>query len=439
MSNRKNVHRSAFRQPEFTGLPVGWNSQSKSSSRIGFVSHLKPPEASELIRYSKAGHLITTSPTGGGKGCGCVIPALLSHIGGSVTIDLKGEAYAVTARWRREMGHSVIAIDPFHVMCKKPDTLNPFSLFDLPGSAPDIDSEQLAELLCGGVPITSSDLFWERNGKAMVTGLIGLANESEDPSQRTIGTVLDYLCGDDIDFGIAKALDTHQFKNQLARQELCCYLQHEGEKCRAGVRSTAQCMVKCLGSEQVRASMATTSFDLSSLLEGAPVDIYVIFPPDKLESHKAVLRLILGTLFAVLSRRTCIPEHRTLLLLDEVAQLGTLQFLRTALTLLRGYGVQVWSMWQDLSQLKHLYPADWESILNNSGVIQAFGIANGWAARPIAEIMDLSPSELLEMGADNQALLLPGERARICRKVNYLTDPQFKGMFDPNPRYRHVR
>ena len=45
----------------------------------------------------------------------------------------------------------------------------------------------------------------------------------------------------------------------------------------------------------------------------------------------------------------------------EAAQLGTLGALRQAVTLLRGYGLQVWSFWQDLSQVRNLYPQDWQT------------------------------------------------------------------------------
>ena len=43
-------------------------------------------------------------------------------------------------------------------------------------------------------------------------------------------------------------------------------------------------------------------------------------------------------------------------LIDEAAQLGTLDELRSAITLMRGYGVKGWSFWQDLSQLQRIYP-----------------------------------------------------------------------------------
>jgi type IV secretion system protein VirD4 len=442
MSEKSKSNKSAKADPAASkGLPVGWNGESehKSKPRIGFNRPIVARTVREILTYNGDGHLITVAPTGAGKGRCAAVPALLKYPGSTLTIDLKGEAYGITGRRRRQMGHRVVVLDPFHVAVPNPDTLNPFDLFTLPGGAPDIDSEHLAELLCGGQPITSSDLFWERNGKGVLVGLIGLAYEDADPAKRTIGQVLDYLYADDVDYTIATKLDHHQFTNVLAKQELCAYLQHESDKCRPGVRSTAQCMVKCLGSEAVRNALSKTSFDLLGWLRGDPIDIYLIFPPDKLDSHRPLFRLFLGTLLTVLTRRTEIPELRTLLLLDEIAQCGTLNHLRTALTLLRGYGVQVWSMWQDLSQLKQLYPADWETILNNSAVIQVFGLANGWAAKSLGEIMDMTPNELLSMSTKHQALLRPGHEPRVTQRVDYLTDAIFAGLFDPNPRYQRLR
>jgi type IV secretion system protein VirD4 len=416
-------------------LPVGWT--ASGSPRFGFA----PPTGDtpdRLLRHAGDGHLLTVAPTGAGKGrCG-VIPALLTHPGPTLTIDIKGENYAVTARARRAMGHRVVAIDPFRLVVPEPDSLNPLDLIALPGGEPELDTELLAELLCGGRPISSKDVFWELTGKGMLTGLIGYAAEHAVPDKRTLPTALDMMYADDADYNIAVVLDTHKFANGVARQELVAYLQHESDRCRPSVRSTAQAMVKCLGSQAVRRLFARTSFELSGWLRGDPMDIFVIFPPDKLASHRAVLRLILGTLLSVLLRRPAPPGERTLLLLDECGQLGTLPQLATALTLMRGYGVQVWTFWQDLSQLKALYPDDWETVLNNSGVIQAFGLTNGWAARTAAEVLGVPVPHLLRLGADEQLVSRPGRGTELARRVDYLTDDLFAGRFDLNPRHRAV-
>jgi type IV secretion system protein VirD4 len=416
------------------GIPIGWTSSSPRTP-IGFPQPPSKPERRKSIHYNGDGHLLTCAPTGAGKGRSNMIPTLLTYPGSTLTIDLKGENFHVTARRRREMGHRVVVLDPFLVAVTDPDMLNPMDLFNLPGSAADVDCELLADLLGGGIPLTGNDRFWETNGKGMLVGLLGLTAEHPEADKRNLGQMLDYMYEDDVDYTIAVQLDTHKFSNMLARQELTAYLNHESEKCRPSIRSTAQCLLKCLGAESVRKSLSRTTFDLMAWFRGDPIDIYIIFPPDKLDSHRQLLRLLLGTLLTILTRRSEMPEHRTLLLLDEIAQLGPLAHLKTALTLLRGYGVQVWTLWQDLSQLKSVYPGEWESILNNSAIIQSFGMTNGWSAKSIGDVMDMSSAELLRMPRTHQALILPGENPRTTERVDYLTDPQFRGLFDANPRY----
>ena len=64
----------------------------------------------------------------------------------------------------------------------------------------------------------------------------------------------------------------------------------------------------------------------------------------------------------------------------SVTNLGSLDLLPQAVSLLRGYGLQLWTFWQDLSQMMRLYPNNWESLVNNAAVLQAFGVP-GHASR----------------------------------------------------------
>lgn len=423
------------RRGERPGLPLGWLAGPDAARPLGFAPARRPAAEAELLTHAGDGHLLTVAPTGAGKGRCAVLPALLTYPGPTLTIDLKGENVQVAARRRRHLGHRIVTLDPFGVLGPESDGLNPFDLFALPGSQPDCDAEMLVELITGGVPMCSKDLFWDQTGRGLLIGLVGRAAEETDPARRHLATVLDYLYADDADYAIAVMLDTHPFENQLARQELVAYLGHESDRCRPSVRSTAQAFVKSLGSRAVRSALARTTFDLGEWLRGEPMDVFLVFPPDKLDSHRALLRLWLGTLLAVLLRRPRVPAERTLLLLDECAQLGALPHLRTALTLLRGYGVQVWTFWQDLSQLRHLYPQDWETVLNNSAVVQAFGVSNGWMARGLAEVLGVEADDLLRLAPEEQVLLRPGRTAQVTRRVDYLADRTFAGLADPNPRY----
>ncbi len=136
-----------------------------------------------------------------------------------------------------------------------------------------------------------------------------------------------------------------------------------------------------------------------------------------------------------LSTREKHHRQRTLLLLDEAAQLGQLEILKTFFTLMRGYGVQVVAFYQDLSQLMQIFPRDWETIVNNAGVLAAFGISNFRMANRWSEYFGMEPADLLRMDPRNMAIWTPDEGAQILRRINYLTDPAYQGLFNPNPRF----
>src|SRR5690606_3287827 len=140
-----------------------------------------------------------------------------------------------------------------------------------------------------------------------------------------------------------------------------------------GIVAYAQEMLGFLRGDRVQASIGRTSFDLDDVTTGAPLSIYLVLPPHMLESHGRLLRLWIGTLLSCMTRRRGRPQQPTLLILDEAAQRGELPQLRQAITLLRGYGVQTWSFWQDVSQLQLLYPRDWQTMVNNCSVLQCFG------------------------------------------------------------------
>ena len=197
------------------GLPLGWLISGSRPGSIGFVAGNPPAPDAELLSFAGDSHLLSVAPTGAGKGRSLVIPALLSHPGPTLTIDLKGENYQVTARYRRELGHRVVALDPFRIVVANPDALNPLDLFQMPGSEPDCESELLAELLTGGQVFSDKDRFWDNSGKGLLVGLTGLAAETGEPGQRTLATLLDHLYADDVDYDIAVTLDQHKFQNEL--------------------------------------------------------------------------------------------------------------------------------------------------------------------------------------------------------------------------------
>jgi len=50
-------------------------------------------------------------------------------------------------------------------------------------------------------------------------------------------------------------------------------------------------VLKSLNTQCVEETLESSTFDLNDLLEGKPISIYLCIPPDKLTSHKALLKI----------------------------------------------------------------------------------------------------------------------------------------------------
>jgi type IV secretion system protein VirD4 len=416
-------------------LVLGWQSEGVPPDSVGLIPdfHLANGHSDALVHDGDS-HLLTCAPTGAGKGRGVLIPNLLTFPGPVLAIDIKGELYQVTARRRREMGQQVVVLDPFHLVTDKSDSLNPLDLLQLPRADFDSDAEMLAQLLAVGHEF-STDPYWNITANGLISALIAHI-ASYEPRDRHLGQLRAWMFHQDMDLAIATLLDKNAVRSRMARDLFVAYLTAPAERTRPCTRSTASSYLSVLGSEQVLETLRTSSFRLQHFYEGRPLSIYIVIPPEKLESHKSLLRLWVGTLLTAVMRRTVMPRQRTLFLLDECAQLGNLPMLRQAVTLLRGSGLQVWLFFQDASQLRHCYPDDWQTFVNNSGVVQAFGFTNHTMAREWSEILGVGHQQLAELRREDAVVMRQGHGSQVCRRPDYLKDSMFSGLFDANPRFR---
>lgn len=410
--------------------------QRHEKRSIGFASMPGTEGSSaEKLTYAGDAHLCTVAPTRSGKGVSVIIPNLLTYTGPVVVFDPKGENYAVTARRRREMGQRVIKLDPFGVTKGASDALNPLDLLDLKSAGDvDINSQSLAETLTSGIR-GLREPFWDISGTGFSSGLIAMAATQGDPAQRNLNHVVEKLTASDTVYGLAVVLDTIGKKlSPLAYREIASVLQMP-EVTRGGVVATTQSYFKPFSVECVARCLAKSTFSLQDVVDGEPLSIYIILPPHRMRSHRGLLKLWVGTLMASIFTRKSRPEAKTLFLLDEVAQLESFPLLEQLMTLAAGYSVWVHTFWQDLAQLKTCYPDSWKTILNNCGVTQAFGMNNRDMAMQWEEYFDHAGHQLRAMKPHEQILSIQGQGESICQRVNYLTDPQFAGMFDANPMH----
>jgi type IV secretion system protein VirD4 len=400
---------------------------------------------SNAVRYSGDGHCITFAPTGSGKGVGVIIPNLLSYAGPVVVIDPKGENFAVTARYRKDvLKQRILLLDPFHVVADelldnlslKRERLNPLDLYLLADSAIDNDSQMLAQILAGG-GVSSGDPFWDISGTRLLAGAIAAEmsvaiEEGRTPSMRAIARL---LYNDDVVYNFVTMLDGGKI-GRFAHQCLASFVSLT-DVTRSGVLAMAQSYLSVIMTESIQTHLNDSTIDIRDVVGGEPYTLYIVIPPNKLLSHAVVLQTWVSVLMHAIMERRSVPPMRTLFMLDECANLGSLDTLRKAVTLLRGFGLQVWMFFQDLSQLRALYGEDSKTMINNCGVLQSFGVSRRSAAEDVCRIIGgFKPESVTGMLPTQQLLSVAPAPPTFATLMRYYSNAAFAGRFDSNPLIR---
>jgi len=407
------------------GLLLGWQEPPASGRRSEFPT--------PVWDDGREGHLVTVAPTGAGKGVGCIIPALLTWRGPAIVIDPKGENYAVTASRRRAMGQRVHVLDPFGITdCLQREALNPLDMLGTPRTATVDDMRVLADATMQMKALSkNNDPYWDSRAQQLITDAIRYC--CRHVAQPTLADVR--MLVEEYDHGCSFEKNAPEVR--VKHPDAAVSFAPPGmstERTRICITSVAVDHLAFITEGTVVGSLFNSTIDLKKVERGDPMTIYMVLPPDKLASHGKLLRLWLVTLLTTLAKRTRAPARPTLFLVDEAAQLGEVKQLVSAITLMRGYGVRVWSFFQDLSQIRHTYPTAWEEILNNCSFHQYFGASTPMAAQQLQAYLDLTcPRPVSSLKPNQLALYRPRAKGEVMRMPNYLTDAMFRGLHDPNP------
>jgi type IV secretory pathway TraG/TraD family ATPase VirD4 len=102
------------------------------------------------------------------------------------------------------------------------------------------------------------------------------------------------------------------------------------------------------------------------------------------------------------------------MLCDEVGNLGRIDALLTAATLMRSLGMTLWCFWKNIAQLQ-ISGAQANTLVDNAGVIQTFGARNLHMAQDLTSMVgDVSADQIAGLRPDEQIFLIEGRMTR-CR------------------------
>jgi type IV secretion system protein VirD4 len=426
-----------------------------------------------VLRYGGDGHLITVAPTRTGKGVSAVIPNLLHYDGSVVVTDPKGENYAVTARRRRELGSTVHALDPFGVVGGTA-TFNPFDLIDAKSLDANDDAWLLADMLVVPDGKMREEAFWHEEARALLAGLILYVASHAPPELRTLPHMRSLLTLPPEPFGLLldDMLESDQVSGLVSRA--AARVMQKADRERSGVISSAQSYTHFLDSPRMATVLGHSSFGLSDL-KRERVTLYVVLPPDRMDTYRPWLRVMTACAMLALTRTPGPPRERVLFLLDEFANLGRMRPVERDISLAAGYGASFWLLLQDLAQIKGTYPDRWQTFLANADVFQTFGINDWETAEYISKLTGdatirvesenvstgvtrgrsssrqqsaaqtmsekgrrlLTPDEVRRLPRSSQLLFVRGAAPVLAQRLDYLKDKEYACMADPNPMHEY--
>ena len=408
------------------------------------------------LRYPGQAHVLTFAPTGSGKGVSAIIPNLLEYDGSIMCIDPKGENAAVTARYRRETLHQqVYLLDPWELVTDDTATFNPLQWID--PDSPDFEEDcmMLADTLVP--PSGGADSHWDKEAKSLIAGMIMLVVLHEEPEDMHLPRVYEFLSRSSEDF---RALIREMMNSpNTALAQAGNRFDQKNDREGPAVISSALANLHFLSSSRMRKVLATSTFD-PMRIKKEKMTVYLILPPDRLDTMSPWLRLMIAMTLTSFSRDKTVPDKQVLFLLDEFASLGHLEKVKTAMGLMRGYGVKLWPILQDLGQLQAIYPKAWKSFVANAGAIQVFGTNDPDTAEYFSKkagtktVEEWKPDkqgggdfnrfgrrlimadEIMRLDSQQQLLFLQSMKPIQPGKAHYLDMEYLNKRADKNPYYK---
>jgi len=435
------------------------------------------------LRHDGPQHVLGFAPARSGKGVGWVIPTLLAWPDSVVVNDIKGENWALTAGWRqRGLGSLCLKFDP---TCDDGSAARYNPLLEVRKGPKEIrDVQNIADILVDPDGNGSKD-HWDLTAQEILAGTIlhvlyagrdkslrgclDLLTNPHRPIEEVLQEMIDTQ-HDPVgernwcDAQTGKPTTTHPAVARAARSLL-----NKSENERSSVLSSATKFLSLYHDDVVATNTAACDFSIADLMHhDRPVSLYLTVPPSDLSRVRPLLRLLINQIGRRLTERMDFEDgrhvpryrHRLLLMLDEFATLGRLDFFQTQLSYLAGYGVKAFLIVQDLSQLYAAYGRE-ESIVSNCHVRVAYAPNKVETARLLSDMAGamtvhketrtytgnrlnpvlmhvlaseqeshrllLTPDEVMRLPEDAALVFVSNARPILGQKLRYYRDPDFAG------------
>lgn len=429
------------------------------------------------LRHSGPEHVMIMAPTRSGKGVGLIIPTLFTWLHSAVITDIKGENWAITSGFRKQMGHRVIKFDP----CNSDGSsarYNPLFSIRVKTANEVRDCQNVGDIIVDPQGTGNLD-HWGKVGLSLLVGcflhilyqdkwektLAGVASMLSNPEkdiQTTLYEMLQYE--HDPTETIFEKIYAVKTKTHPKVAEAVRELLNKSENELSGVISTAMSFLGLYRDPVIARNTSQSDFALDDLMNyERPVSLYLVIPPSDLNRTIALMRMILNQLISRHTEDMRFEEGkaqksykwRLLLLIDEFPAFGRIDTLERALAFIAGYGIKAFLICQSINQLNKTYGQD-NSIMDNCHIRVAYRPNDQKSAALLSKMLGTTTQHVESKGysgfrflsklhhtisesarpllTEGEVLNLPQDEALIfshimpirCKKIIYYTDPNFK-------------
>ena len=414
---------------------------------------------SSYLRHNGPEHVLCFAPTRSGKGVGLVIPTLLTWPYSTIVHDIKGENFQLTSGWRARFG-SVLLFDPTNPASA---AYNPL-LEIRKGDCEVRDAQNIADILVDPEGALERRNHWEKTSHSLLVGAIlhvlyaeadktlaGVANFLSNPSRPIEATLNAMLATPHLGERI------HPVVASSARELL-----NKSENERSGVLSTTMSFLGLYRDPVVAKVTGRSDWRIRDLVDGdRPISLYLVIPPSDIARTKPLMRLVLNQIGRRLTESLDTDRRRQklLLMLDEFAALGRLDFFESQLAFMAGYGIRSFLITQSLNQLERAYGPN-HAILDNCHIRIAFSTNDERTAKRVSDALGtatemramknyaghrlspwlghlmvsrqetsrplLTPGEVMQLSPNEAIVMVSGVHPVRARKVRYYEYPEFQ-------------
>ncbi len=383
-------------------------SEDASSKGVFLGQSSEPPEPGAMIQptgapvfTTESRHTLIVAQTRTGKGTRVIIPTLLRYGNSMVVVDPKGENALIAARVRRDiLGHNVHILNPWNYMAADfdergftSDTYNPLDILN----RDDPDAVTIAQAIANSIcptDLSSNSAFWTANAAALLSAIL-LWLTDQPGETKTLGrarTLVGLSRQDFTDNYLVKMAASTAFDGAIA--EFSAMFIDLAAETYSGILANLRVATDFLGEPLIKAHVATSSFAMTDLAS-RPTTIFLIIPPDRIDTHRTWLKLVIGAatqsyrevrskpLPAGVKKRP--PVTRCMILIDELPALRRIPDLPRDLATLAGYGVDFTLIVQGLDQLNAVYDKDAATIVGNCSYIWFCNVKDLESAKKVSE------------------------------------------------------